>query len=231
MCDERSIKDRMKPASMMMWDVLESNSSNDICGFNKTRYIFTSRGRLKIFNSEMKNWIYALSQLAHNLRENRLPYVLSVNFTPPPPTNQPSPSSNEDDLLSFPLIVIIHIWSDRSAGWWRNTRSHLPSKCCQGQVDSRGRSWRVLVSPLSPSIIATPAHDSLRVWAGKIILPIIHIDLMAAAAKWMLLLARRRINHRGQTQNDHIFCFWSYESDLNRNKDEEGQEGWRGTFP
>lgn len=129
-------------------------------------------------------------------------------------TFQPSPSSTEDDLLSFPLIVINHIWKnshDRSAGWWQNTRSHLLSKCCRGQVDSRGRSWRVLVSPLSPSIIATPAHDSLRAWAGKIILPIIHIDLMAAAAKEMLL-ARHRINHRGQTQNDHIFCFWSYES-------------------
>lgn len=107
-------------------------------------HVFTSRGRLKIFYSEMPNQIYKLSQLAHNLTENRLPYVLSV--TPP---HQPW-----DDLL-FPLIVINHIWKNshgRSADWWQNTRSHLLSKCCQGQVDWRGRA------PARPGLTSVTAH-------------------------------------------------------------------------
>lgn len=141
---------------------------------------------------------------------------------------QPSPSSTEDDLLSFPLIVINHIWKnshDRSADWWQNTRSHLLSKCCQGQVDSRGRSWRVLVSPLSPSIIATPAHDSLRVWAGKIILPIIHIDLMAAAAKWNAF-SPAPYKPQGSDTKWSYFLFLELQERFEQNKDEEGQEGW-----
>lgn len=134
----------------------------------------------------------------------------------------------EDDLFSFPLIMINRIWKnshDRRADWWLNTCSHLLSKCWQGQVDSRGRSQRIPVSPLSPSIIATPAHDRLRVWAGKIILPIIHIDLMAPAAKWNAV-SPASYKPQGSDKNDYIFCFWSYKSTLNRNKDEEGQEGW-----
>lgn len=138
---------------------------------------------------------------------------------------QPSPSSAEDDLLSFPLIVINHIWKnshDRGADWWQNTRSHLLSECCQGQVDSRGRSWRVLVSPLSPSIIATPAHDSLRVWAGKIILPIIHIDLMAAAAKWNAFSPAPYKPQGSDTK-------WSYFLLLELGERFEQEQGWRGS--
>lgn len=75
-----------------------------------------------------------------------------------------------------------------------------------------------------PALNSVTFHHRMTVWAGKIILPIIHIDLMAAAAKWNAFSPAPYEPPGSDTTRSH-FLFLELRE---RFEQEQGRTGSRG---